>query len=51
MRQYLVAKHLGDIKVRYDSIGGGELCVMHDMPHFLDPVKINIVVDNGCGIY
>ena len=29
---YLVAKHLGDIKVRYDSIGRVELCVMHDMP-------------------
>ena len=51
MRQYLVAKHLGDIKLRYDSIGGSEFCVMHDMPHFLDSVKINIVVDNGCGIY
>ena len=30
--QYLVAKHLGDIKVRYDSIGRAEFCVMHDMP-------------------
>ena len=50
MQQYLVAKHLGDIKVRYDSIGRVELCVMHDIPRFLHSVKINIVVDNGCGI-
>ena len=42
----MVAKHLGDIKVRYDSIGRVELCVMHDIPRFLHSVKINIVVDN-----
>ena len=44
--QYLVAKHLGDIKVRYDSIGRVELCVMHDIPRFLHSVKISIEVDN-----
>ena len=48
--QYLVAKHLGDIKVRYDSIGRAEFCIMHHMPNFFHCVKINIVVDNGCGI-
>ena len=50
MQQYLVAKHLGDIKVSNDSIGRAEFCVMHGMPYFFQSVKINIVVDNGCGI-
>ena len=38
--QYLVAKHLGDIKVRYDSIIRVGCCFVHDMPNFLDFCKI-----------
>ena len=49
--QYLVAKHLGDIKVRDESISRVGFCFVHDICVIsLLSVKFNTVVDNGRGI-
>ena len=47
----MVLKHLGDIKVRYDSICRVGFWFEQDMPDFLLSVKFSTAVDKGLGMY